>query len=191
MAQSCGSRTGSQAESLNSIASAPACAPRANFQSRLKFSTRRGAESAAKATVAVKKTSKATRRKFRLFILLGVPVLCSFCVRQTGPASLADLPPACPCSRDSRSSPRMVGWLLALSVQCAGHGLATPRASRSALVVRLVRLVRPVGPSPLTPRAIQFLGKPSALNKRLALAFELALQQVGGLVHDTDHRVGG
>src|ERR1035437_3642240 len=70
MAQSCGRRTGSPAEALKLIASAPAWYPRANFQSRLKFSTRRGAASAAKATVIVKKTSKATRRKFRLFILL-------------------------------------------------------------------------------------------------------------------------
>src|ERR1035441_9811525 len=71
MAQSCGRRTGSQAASLKSIASAPACAPLANFQSRLKFSTRRGDESAENATVIVTNTSKAARRKIRLFMLLG------------------------------------------------------------------------------------------------------------------------
>ena len=61
IAQSCGNRTLCQARSSNPGASAPFGSPRTNFQSRLKFSTRRSARAGA----ATKPTSASARRKAR------------------------------------------------------------------------------------------------------------------------------
>src|SRR5437899_3013755 len=85
-----------------------------------------------------------------------------------------------------RAAPEWVARLGAFARGAEYHWLAAQWAGKAAWFVRPVSRVRL---SPLTARRVKPLCEASALQKSLALAFELALQQIRGLIYGAKHRV--